>query len=101
MLESEFGKPVDEIFSVLERTCTAAASLGQVHKAVLAKTGETVAVKIQRPNIEQLVHMDLRTLRFVIRLITRLVDSGDLVDLWGVYREFRRTVFEEIDFYSA
>lgn len=98
MLESEFGKPVDEIFSVLERTCTAAASLGQVHKAVLAKTGETVAVKIQRPNIEQLVHMDLRTLRFVIRLITRLVDSGDLVDLWGVYREFRRTVFEEIDF---
>ena len=98
MIESEFSKPVGEIFSKLEPTCTAAASLGQVHKAVLAKTGETVAVKIQRPNIEQLVRMDLRTLRFAIRLITRLVDSGDFIDLWGIYREFRRTVFEEVDF---
>src|SRR5437879_8530917 len=98
MIESEFGKPVSEIFSVLEPTCTAAASLGQVHKAVLAKTGETVAVKIQRPNIEQLVRMDLRTLRFAIRIIKRLVDSGDFIDLWGIYREFRRTVFEEVDF---
>jgi predicted unusual protein kinase regulating ubiquinone biosynthesis (AarF/ABC1/UbiB family) len=98
MIESEFGKPVSEIFSVLEPTCTAAASLGQVHKAVLANTGETVAVKIQRPNIEQLVRMDLRTLRFVIWLITKLVDPGDFIDLWGIYREFRRTVFEEVNF---
>jgi len=98
MIESEFGKPIGEILSVLEPTCTAAASLGQVHKAVLAKTGETVAVKIQRPNIEQLVRMDLRTLRFAIRIIKRLVDSGDFIDLWGIYREFRRTVFEEVDF---
>src|SRR5206468_1666434 len=55
VIESELGKPVEEIFSVLERKCTAAASLGQVHKAVLASTGETVAVKVQRPNIDQLV----------------------------------------------
>src|SRR5579859_5917805 len=46
VIESELGKPVDQIFSHLERKCTAAASLGQVHKAVLASTGETVAVKI-------------------------------------------------------
>jgi predicted unusual protein kinase regulating ubiquinone biosynthesis (AarF/ABC1/UbiB family) len=50
LLESELGKPVEEVFSMLERKCTAAASLGQVHKAVLASTGETVAVKIQRPH---------------------------------------------------
>ncbi len=46
LLEAELGKPVEEVFSMLERKCTAAASLGQVHKAVLASTGETVAVKI-------------------------------------------------------
>src|SRR6266700_5269744 len=61
VIESELGKPVEEVFSLLERKCTAAASLGQVHKAILASTGETVAVKIQRPDIEQLARMDLRT----------------------------------------
>ncbi|HEY7414136.1 MAG TPA: AarF/ABC1/UbiB kinase family protein, partial [Ktedonobacteraceae bacterium] len=98
VIEAEFGKPVEEIFSVLERKCTAAASLGQVHKAVLAGSGETVAVKIQRPNMDQLVQGDLSTIRLVIWLITRFVNTGDVVDLVGIYREFRRTVFEEIDY---
>src|SRR3989440_7027711 len=66
LIETELGKPVDQVFSLLERKCTAAASLGQVHKAILASTGEEVAVKVQRPNIDQLVRMDLSTLKFVI-----------------------------------
>ncbi|MBA2285951.1 MAG: AarF/ABC1/UbiB kinase family protein [Ktedonobacteraceae bacterium] len=98
VIETETGKPVEQIFSVLERKATAAASLGQVHKAVLASTGETVAVKIQRPHIEQLVRMDLSTLKFVIWVINRFVDTGEFIDLMGVYREFRRTVYEEIDY---
>lgn len=100
VIEAELGRPLTEVFSSFERTCTAAASLGQVHKAVLASTGETVAVKIQRPNIEQLVRTDLSTLRFVIWIITRLVNTGNFIDLWGIYREFRRTVYEEVDFMS-
>jgi predicted unusual protein kinase regulating ubiquinone biosynthesis (AarF/ABC1/UbiB family) len=98
VIEEELGKPVEEIFSVLERKCTAAASLGQVHKAVLASTGETVAVKVQRPHIAQLVNMDLSTLKFVIQIINRFVDTSEFIDLMGVYREFRRTVYEEIDY---
>src|SRR5579883_2803456 len=98
VIETELGKPVDEVFSFIERKCTAAASLGQVHKATLASTGETVAVKVQRPHIEQLVNMDLSTLKFVIWLISRFVDASDFIDLMGVYREFKRTVHEEIDY---
>lgn len=98
VLEEELGKPVEEIFSILERKATAAASLGQVHKATLASTGEEVAVKVQRPNIDQLVRMDLSSLKFVIRVIMRLVNTGNFIDLMGVYREFERTVYEEIDF---
>ena len=98
VLESELGRPVEEVFSLLERKCTAAASLGQVHKAVLASTGETVAVKIQRPNIEQLVRMDLSTLKFVLWIITRFVDVNGFIDLMGVYHEFKRTIYEEIDY---
>src|SRR5438132_13187578 len=98
VIESELGRPVEEVFSMLERTCTAAASLGQVHKAILASTGETVAVKIQRPNSDHFVRMDLRTLKFVVWVITRLVDTSDVIDLIGVYGEFERTIYEEIDY---
>ncbi len=98
VIESELGKPVEEVFSVLERKATAAASLGQVHKAVLLSNGQTVAVKVQRPNIEQLVRSDLSTLKFVIWVINRFVDTSEFIDLMGIYREFKRTVYEEIDY---
>src|SRR5947208_4005181 len=98
VIETELGKPVEQVFSMLERKCTAAASLGQVHKGMLASTGEAVAVKVQRPNIDQIVGMDLSTLKFVIWVINRFVDTGEFIDLMGIYREFRRTVFEEIDY---
>src|SRR5579864_8600601 len=98
VIETELGKPVEEVFSLLERKATAAASLGQVHKATLAATGETVAVKVQRPNIDQLVHSDLSTIRFVIWIINRLVNTRGFIDLKAIYQEFKRTVYEEIDY---
>jgi predicted unusual protein kinase regulating ubiquinone biosynthesis (AarF/ABC1/UbiB family) len=98
LIEAELGKPITEIFSTFERKATAAASLGQVHKAVLSSTGEEVAVKVQRSNIDQLVRMDLNSLKFVIRVIMRFVDTSKFIDLMAVYREFERTVYEEIDY---
>src|SRR5438132_9268589 len=96
VIEEELGKPIDQIFSYVESKATAAASLGQVHKAVLVSTGEEVAVKVQRPNIDQLVSSDLSTLKFVIWVINRFVDTGEFIDLMGVYWELKRTVYEEI-----
>src|SRR5438874_3598067 len=55
VIETELHQPVDQLFTSIDTEATAAASLGQVHKAVLATTGEQVAVKVQRPNIERLV----------------------------------------------
>ena len=98
VIESELGKPVEEVFSMLERKCSAAASLGQVHKAVLASNGETVAVKVQRPYLEQQVRTDLGALKFVIWIITRFFDVSGFIDLMGVYHEFKRTIYEEIDY---
>ena len=100
VIEEELGKPIDQIFSHIETKATAAASLGQVHKATLSSTGAEVAVKVQRPHIDQLVRSDLNSLKFVIRVITRFMDTGNFIDLKGVYREFERTVYEEIDFVS-
>src|SRR5438270_520057 len=50
------------------------------------------------PNIDQLVSMDLSTLKFVIWVINRFVDTSEFIDLMAVYREFKRTVYEEIDY---
>jgi predicted unusual protein kinase regulating ubiquinone biosynthesis (AarF/ABC1/UbiB family) len=84
VIEGELGKPIDHLFRSIEPKATAAASLGQVHKAVLASSGQEVAVKVQRPNIEQLVRMDLGSLKFVIRVITRFVETGSFIALKGV-----------------
>src|SRR5947209_5415421 len=98
VIEVELGQPLSVLFSQFDETATAAASLGQVHKAVLATTGQTVAVKVQRPNIERLVKMDLSTIRFVIWVISRFVNTSEFIDLRAFYHEFRRTIYEEIDY---
>jgi predicted unusual protein kinase regulating ubiquinone biosynthesis (AarF/ABC1/UbiB family) len=98
VIETELKRPVNELFGSLEPRATAAASLGQVHKAVLPGTGQVVAVKVQRPNIQRLVETDLSTIRFVIWVISRFVNTNEFIDLMSFYREFRRTIFEEIDY---
>jgi len=98
VIESELHQPIDALFSSIDPEATAAASLGQVHRAVLAATGQDVAVKVQRPDIARLVNMDLSTIRFVIWVISRFVNTSEFIDLMAFYREFRRTIHEEIDY---
>jgi predicted unusual protein kinase regulating ubiquinone biosynthesis (AarF/ABC1/UbiB family) len=98
VIEHELHRPVSELFATLEPQAAAAASLGQVHKAVLPGSGQVVAVKVQRPNIDRLVNMDLSTIRFVIWIISRFVNTNEFIDLLAFYREFRRTIYEEIDY---
>ncbi len=98
VIEADLHQPIGALFSSIEPEATAAASLGQVHKAVLAATGQAVAVKVQRPDIARLVNMDLSTIRFVIWVIARFVNTSEFIDLMAFYREFRRTIFEEIDY---
>ena len=57
IIESQLGRPVDEIFDEFEREPAAAASLGQVHGAVV--DGRQVVVKVLRPGVEELVALDL------------------------------------------
>ena len=88
IMEEEFRKPVDEIFSKITPEPIASASLGQVYKATLRETGEDVAVKIQRPRSVEKIALDMHLVRQIsapLRVIFNLnTDLVGTVDNWGV-----------------
>jgi len=94
---NQFGKPPEDIFFSFSETPLAAASLGQVHEAQL-KTGENVIVKIQRPEIRELIESDIRMLLQLTELIHRHVPALRVYDLPGIIGQFARTIKRELDF---
>ncbi len=95
--ETEFGRPLEEIYEFLDETPLAAASLGQVHCGRLA-SGQMVAVKIQRPGIEETVDTDLKAVRRFIDLIKLLTDWEKYADFDAIFSEFSDMVHEELDY---
>lgn len=67
VVERNLGKPLEAAFRVFDTTPLAAASLSQVHRAVLADGGDIVSVKVQRPDIEKMIRTDLNILEAVAR----------------------------------
>lgn len=97
-IEHELRKPVEELFATFDAVPVAAASLAQVHRAVLPD-GSVVAVKVQRPGIERLIARDLDAmesgLRWMYRLFPRRMQRTNLRDFFA---EFRRYTVQELDF---
>lgn len=96
-VEGELHAPVNEIFADFDTTPIAAASLGQVHRAVL-RTGEQVAVKVMRPGIEHIIEIDSKSIQIAVRLLKRLPRIAAFMDLDAVYGEFYDTVMDELDY---
>ncbi|KMZ55915.1 putative aarF domain-containing protein kinase,chloroplastic [Zostera marina] len=96
-IENELGLSIDSIYSSMSPSPIAAASLGQVYKAQLKKSGETVAVKVQRPGIEKAIGLDFYLLRGLGFLINKYVDfiSSDVVALID---EFATRVYQELNY---
>ncbi|HIK46910.1 MAG TPA: AarF/ABC1/UbiB kinase family protein [Leptolyngbyaceae cyanobacterium M65_K2018_010] len=95
-IEVELGAPAREIYAELSPEPVAAASLGQVYKGRL-KTGESVAVKVQRPGLAKRITLDLYILRRLAGLAKRYIGKirSDLV---GIMDEFGERIFEEMDY---
>jgi predicted unusual protein kinase regulating ubiquinone biosynthesis (AarF/ABC1/UbiB family) len=86
--------PMEEVFSSFNPDPIASASLGQVHRACL-RDGDCIVVKVQYPGIEEVIAADLRTLRFVIKILRILYRH---INLDVIYSEFSRVVAEELDY---
>lgn len=96
-IEKELGKKINEVYDEFEVKPVAAASLGQVYWAKL-KTGEVVAVKVQRPNLESVIKGDIEILRKVTKFAERFPSLSENADWAGMLKEFDTTIHEEMDY---
>ena len=97
IIERELGAPVDELFAAFDPVPLGSASIGQVHKAVL-RGGETVAVKVQRPEAPRRVAGDLELMRDFAALLDRRFGRGLFVDVGGLVAEFEVVIRRELDY---
>ncbi len=96
-IETELGRPLSEVFKSFEKIPVAAASVGQVHKAVL-KSGEIVAVKVQRPNIEKIFQADIDILRYLSRQVDARFEELKLFNFPLLVDEFEKYTQKELDY---
>ena len=96
IIEKNVGRPLSEVFSSIERTPLASASIAQVHLGVLTD-GREVAVKVLRPAVELQVARDLAVLRSAASLVERLSAEGRRLRPREVVAEFARHLDEELD----
>lgn len=97
VVEDELGMTLGEAFACFSETPRAAASLSQVHNAVL-HTGEHVAVKVQRPDIEEPIRRDLDLLHDLAAWMAEHTDAGKIYDLPGVVRELDDDLRDELNY---
>ena len=99
IVERELGAPVEDVFASFDPVPLGSASIGQVHRAVLLG-GETVAVKVQRPEAPARIGGDLELMRDFAAFLDRRFGHRLFIDVRGLVAEFEVVIRRELD-YSA
>jgi ubiquinone biosynthesis protein len=97
IVQAELGVRISKAFSQFDRKPIAAASLGQVHRAVM-RDGREVAVKVQRPAIQERIAQDLEAFREVAQILAGHAVIGKSFDIESMLEEFRKTLLRELDY---
>ncbi len=97
IVEAELKAPLSELVADFDETPLAAASIAQVHRAVLW-TGEDVVFKVRRPGIQETVRQDVDILRRLADLIERYVPDLAFLNVTALVEEFDQAIHEEMDF---
>jgi predicted unusual protein kinase regulating ubiquinone biosynthesis (AarF/ABC1/UbiB family) len=97
-LKEEFGdKPLDQVFSFIDPKPLASASIAQVHAATLV-TGEDVVIKVQKPNVQTILHTDLGVVYGVTRVLEKVIPKVKFASLSEIVDEIRSRMVKEVDF---
>ena len=97
IIEKELGASVDDIFESFNHEHIASASIGQVYTGVL-KNGRKVVIKVQRPNIEQKINLDLLLMDFLAKGFVKRYPELAMIDIVEVVKEFREIIFNELNY---
>jgi len=96
-IEEELGQPVEKVFEYFDDDPLAAASIAQIHKAVLRNEQKPVVVKIQRPGIKESFERDLNLIKVLVNLLTRF-NIATFLRLDEAIIELEKTFREELDY---
>ena len=96
VLRSQFDAPLEQLFAKIEPNAIAAGSIAQIHRATLI-SGDTVAIKVQRPGLASLVDRDIALIKQVADLISG-TDFGRQYDVVSLAEEFSSALKAELDF---
>jgi len=97
LVEMELGHPIEEVFLSFEKKHIASASIAQVYSAVL-RTGERVAIKIQRPNIKHKIEIDLILMKVLARQVVKTYPGLTSFNVIGFVEDFGENLMKELDF---
>lgn len=96
VIRNQFSQPIDQIFATIDEQAVAAGSIAQVHHATL-KSGEPVAIKVQRPGIEAIVARDIAIFNQIAGLLSA-TDFGKRYNVVALADEFGHSLQNELDF---
>ena len=97
IIEKEFEKSIDKLFLHFEKKPIASASISQVHKAIL-RSGEKVAVKVQRPDVKRLMETDIEIMFYFAKLLENNIDRIRKFKPVDIVSEFKEWTEKELDF---
>ena len=97
IFESDTGQTIENVFSFIDKTPAAAASIAQVHYAVL-KDGSKVVLKIQRPHISQMIENDISIMSIIVELMVRYIPETNFFNPKGIVAEYEKTIKKELNF---
>ncbi|MBI2657170.1 AarF/ABC1/UbiB kinase family protein [Candidatus Woesearchaeota archaeon] len=97
IIEKELGKSIGHLFLHFEKKPIASASISQVHKAVL-KTGEKVAVKVQRPDVKRIMETDIEIMFYFANLLEKHMERIKRFNPVKIVSEFKDWTEKELDF---
>jgi ubiquinone biosynthesis protein len=97
VIETELDSPLELVFDSIEKTPLGAASIAQVHRAVL-RTGEAVVVKVQRPRIASNAALDLEIMQQIAMLMERHLEGWAIHQPAAMVEELAKSLEKELDF---